>query len=92
MKRRLACFSLLLASAAATGATSALAGSPTTFIVVDHAASDQADELLKRGLGLAKVDRWAEAEPLMRQAWELKRSYDIAGNLGIVEAARSEWR
>lgn len=50
-------------------------------------ASDRADDLVKRANALAKQDRWAEALPLYREAWGLKPAYDIAGNLGVTEAA-----
>jgi tetratricopeptide (TPR) repeat protein len=68
------------------------AAPPPTFVALDRDASDRADELVKRGLAFAKADRYAEAEPLVREAWGLKRSYDIAANLGIVEAALRKWR
>ncbi|MCC6559591.1 MAG: PEGA domain-containing protein [Polyangiaceae bacterium] len=53
----------------------------------DASAGARADELVGRANKLAKQDRWAEAEPLFREAWTLKRSYDIAGNLGLAESA-----
>jgi hypothetical protein len=31
------------------------------------------------------ADRWREAEALLRAAWDLDKTYDIAGNLGHVE-------
>jgi hypothetical protein len=58
----------------------------------DQAASDRADDLVKRAVALVKKDRHGEAEPLLREAWGLKRSYDIAGNLGLVEAELGRWR
>jgi PEGA domain len=92
MRNDIAGLAFVLASAAVTGAAPALAGPPASFIVVDRAASDRADELVKQSLALAKADKWTEAAPLMREAWALKRSYDIAGNLGIVEATLGQWR
>src|SRR5580704_8866675 len=56
------------------------------------AASAQADDLTHRGVDLLKKHQWAEAEDLFRQAWALKRSYDIAGNLGLAEAGLGKWR
>lgn len=56
------------------------------------AASAQADDLTHRGVNLLKKHQWAEAEELFRQAWALKRSYDIAGNLGLAEAGLGKWR
>ncbi len=78
----LLCLSLL-------GALSGVASAqqPPPAAEVDRATSDRADDLVKRGNVFGRVDRWAEAEPLFREAWSLKHSYDIAGNLGIAEAA-----
>jgi hypothetical protein len=56
------------------------------------AASAQADELTRRGVEQIKKHRWADAEAFMRQAWALKRSYDIAGNLGLAEVGLGKWR
>lgn len=84
--------SLLLMPALAGLVAPADAAPPPTFVALDRDASDRADELVKRGLAFAKADRYAEAEPLVREAWGLKRSYDIAANLGIVEAALRKWR
>jgi hypothetical protein len=64
---------------------------PTVVSVADKTASDRADDLVKRGLALGHEDRYAEAEPLLREAWGLKQSYDIAANLGITEAALGHW-
>ena len=64
---------------------------PAPFIASDRAASDRADELTKQALVLAKAGRWSDAEPAVREAWSLKRSYDIAGNLGIIEAHLERW-
>lgn len=38
------------------------------------------------------MDQWAEAEPFYRAAWEQKKSYDIAGNLGLAEFQQRKWR
>jgi hypothetical protein len=81
---RLVLASLLLVAAAPAPA---YAQRTPAIIEQDRAASDRADELFRSGNALAKKDRWAEAEPLFRQAWGLKHSYDIGGNLGIAEAA-----
>jgi hypothetical protein len=81
---------VLLALLAGT-VRSARAKEPAPFVAADRAASDRADELTKQALALAKADRWKEAEPVIREAWSLKQSYDIAGNLGIIENHLSEW-
>jgi len=36
--------------------------------------------------------RWPEARDKMREALKLKKSYDVAGNLGLVEAELEDWR
>src|SRR6185369_11615173 len=41
---------------------------------------------------LALKLRWKEAEPLFQQAWALKHSYDIGGNLGIAELKLGKYR
>jgi len=48
-------------------------------------ASDRADMLLKEGIALANQSKWAESKAKLEQAFELKKSYDIAGNLALVE-------
>jgi hypothetical protein len=77
---RVLSFTLLLA--AATISARAEAQAPATSI---DAASARADELAHQGNDLALKHSWAEAEALFRQAWTLKQSYDIGGNLGIAE-------
>jgi tetratricopeptide (TPR) repeat protein len=42
-------------------------------------------ELFDKGTGHYTRSQWAEAEAAFQAAWELKKSYDIAGNLGEVE-------
>jgi hypothetical protein len=54
-------------------------------LVTTADASAQADALNKRAVEALKRDGFADAEPLARQAWELKQSYDIASNLGLAE-------
>lgn len=83
---------LLLLSTGVSFTATAYAAPPPVFVVSDKTASDRADELVKRALVLGDKDRYAEAAPLVREAWSLKRSYDIAANLGIMEAALNEWR
>lgn len=68
------------------------AGGPPVFVVSGKTASDRADELVRRALVLGDKDRYAEAEPLLREAWGLKRSYDIAANLAIFEGELGKWR
>ena len=42
----------------------------------------RADELARQGIELGKKHKWIEAEVLFREAWSVKQSFDIAGNLG----------
>jgi hypothetical protein len=46
---------------------------------------DRASQLYKKARALEEDAKWAEAEALYQQAWDLRRSYDIAGNLGDCE-------
>lgn len=71
------------ASASASASATPSAGGPPTGTV---------EELFRRGNEFAKVDRWADAEPFYRAAWEQKKSYDIAGNLGLAEFQQNKWR
>src|SRR4051794_17070681 len=80
---------VLLVGSAARGARAADPGSAPA---VDKAASDRADELMRKGNALGNKDQWGEAEPLFREAWSLKQSYDIGGNLGIAEATLGKSR
>lgn len=85
--------SLALALATVPGRVALAQGEAPVFIVNERAASDRADELSKRALALASHHKgYAEAEAMLREAWGLKRSYDIAANLGIVEAKLEKWR
>lgn len=48
-------------------------------------ASAEADDLFKKGKALFAEGKKEEAYQAYRKAWDLKKSYDIAGNLGNVE-------
>jgi hypothetical protein len=48
-------------------------------------AKDHADELFDQGTAAFDAGRFAEAETKFEQAWALKQTHDIAGNLGIVK-------
>jgi hypothetical protein len=48
-------------------------------------ASDRADLLLNEGIALANQSKWQEAKDKLDEAFRLKKSYDIAGNLALVE-------
>jgi hypothetical protein len=46
---------------------------------------DHADELFSEGAKAYVAGRYGEAEQKLEQAWALKRTHDIAGNLGVVK-------
>jgi hypothetical protein len=48
-------------------------------------SADQAAQLFDKGNVLYKQSRWAEAEVQFQKAWELRRSFDVAANLGDCE-------
>jgi hypothetical protein len=48
-------------------------------------APDRADELFDQAAGAFDAGRYAEAQAKLEAAWALKKTYDIAGNLGVVE-------
>ncbi len=84
--------SVFLVTAGFAGRASAQV-SPAGVTETDtSAAGKRADDLTHRGVAFGLKDCWTEAEPLLRQAWDLKHSYDIAGNLGIAEAALNKHR
>ena len=45
----------------------------------------EADRLFERGVAARKEGRLADAEALFRKAWALKKTWDIAANLGLTE-------
>ncbi len=76
---------LLLALACA--ASGPLAGAQQPPVSPVSAAMDKADELYRQGNEAYKLNRLKDAYSFYRDAWNLKKSYDIAGNLGAVELA-----
>jgi hypothetical protein len=65
--------------------------------VVVHAqpasdAGQRATELYKKGNELYDKSKWAEAETMYRAAFELRQSFEIAGNLGDVEMIQGKPR
>jgi tetratricopeptide (TPR) repeat protein len=53
---------------------------------------DRADELFAQGNEAFDAGRLEEAYAICQQAWALKRTYDIAGNLGQVELKLGKFR
>lgn len=54
--------------------------------------ADRADELFQQGNEAFDQGRLDEAYSIYQQAWALKRTYDIAGNLGQVELKLGKFR
>src|SRR4051812_7384647 len=78
----------LLAAACLTASmTSSAQQQPATSAMSAAAAVEKADELYRQGNEAYKQNRLKDAYGFYREAWNLKQSYDIAGNLGAVELA-----
>lgn len=52
----------------------------------------RAKELYDMGNKLYDEQRWAEAEAAYQSAWNLRKSFDLAGNLGDVEMQLGQYR
>ncbi len=59
-------------------------GAPTT--------DKQAEEAMYEGIDLFRKGQFSEAEAKYEQAWKLKKTSDIAGNLGTVEVKLGQYR
>jgi hypothetical protein len=81
--------SVLIVAACLTASAPSFAQqpSPSTSAVSAAAAVEKADELYRQGNEAYKQNRLKDAYGFYRDAWNLKKSYDIAGNLGAVELA-----
>jgi hypothetical protein len=79
----------LLFIAAVSAGTPALAAPPGPHAAAPPTApvksKDHADELFDQGTAAVDAGHWADAESKFQEAWALKQTHDIAGNLGIVE-------
>jgi hypothetical protein len=79
----------ILAVCAALGApalTSTLPARAQAAQQSDAAALAQSRELFQKGNKLYDEGKYPQAEDLYLRAWRLKKSYDLAGNLGNLEA------
>lgn len=76
--------SLLAVAAMASAATDALAAGPQRNTAAP-VAKDRAEELFEQGTAAFDAGRFVEAEAKFEQAWTIKQTHDIAGNLGIVK-------
>jgi hypothetical protein len=83
------CLALALLCA---GAPAFAADPPRTSPTALPAAKDPTDEVFRQGLAAYDAGRLEEAERLFRQAWALKKTHDIASNLGVVELLRGRPR
>lgn len=52
----------------------------------------RAAELFETGNKLFDEQKWAEAEASYQAAWDLRKSFDLAGNLGDVEMTLGQYR
>jgi tetratricopeptide (TPR) repeat protein len=52
----------------------------------------QVIQLFDKGAAFFQKSQWVEAETAFQAAWDLKKSYDIAGNLGEVELKLGQTR
>ncbi|MBE7478793.1 MAG: hypothetical protein HS104_02220 [Polyangiaceae bacterium] len=80
----------LLLAAALVASSPAFAQSPVETPTAD--SPDEASKLFKKGNEAYKLKKWDEAAAAFKEAWALKQSYDIAGNLGDVEVYLGKYR
>ncbi|MEZ4298340.1 MAG: PEGA domain-containing protein [Polyangiaceae bacterium] len=66
--------------------------SPTGTLAAPSQPADRADELFAQANEAFDAGKLQEAYDLYQQAWALKRTYDIAGNLGQVELKLGKFR
>lgn len=79
--RRLGAMIVVVACNAAL-AHGALAADPPA---ASEPAAPEADRLFEQGVAARKEGKLTEAEALFQKAWALKKTWDIAANLGIVQ-------
>lgn len=83
------------ANAGSSAAASSPAGSPPATAAAgapSNGAHDAADELFAKGNEAFDAGDLEGAYALYQKAWALKRTYDIAGNLGQVELKLGKFR
>jgi tetratricopeptide (TPR) repeat protein len=85
----------LLVAATLCVSARALAGDPkagarTGTPSAAKSAPDHADELFEQATAAYDAGRLPEAHAKLLQAWALKKTHDIAGNLGVVELKLGE--
>ena len=87
----------VLAACLAFGATSRAQPAPPAGSAAPAGAApappkDQADALFKKGLAAYDKGDFQEASTSWQAAWALKQTFDIAGNLGLVELKLGKFR
>jgi hypothetical protein len=60
--------------------------------VIDQSTLARQRQLFDQGNKLYDTGKLAEAEAVYIEAWKLKKSFDVAGNLGNLEADLKKWR
>jgi len=75
----------LCASSAAFAQAPKIGAPPSAAAGALVKAQDRADELFEQGATAYHAGRLSEAEGKLGQAWALKKTHDIAGDLGVVE-------
>jgi tetratricopeptide (TPR) repeat protein len=86
-------FFLSFLAASALCVTSAVAAEPPKQPApqAPPKAVDSADKLFDEAAAAFTAGRYAEAETKLEQVWTLKQTYDVAGNLGVVQAKRGKY-
>src|SRR5262245_2290575 len=73
-------------AATAHAAPPAPSASPSASASAQAAApKDDVDRWFEEGVAAQKAGKLAEAEALFQKAWAVRKTWDIAGNLGMVE-------
>jgi hypothetical protein len=83
------CLALALLCA---GAPAFAADPPKAAPATAPTARDPIDDVFRQGLAAYDAGRLDEAERLFQQAWAVKKTHDIASNLGVVELLRGKPR
>jgi hypothetical protein len=83
--------SVLLVCGALKGAALAQPSAPGAA-KAEAATVDPAEEHFRRGNALYKEGKWAEAEGEYEKALALRKTNDVAANLGFAELRQEKWR
>jgi hypothetical protein len=69
-----------------------LSGEPSVQQSPANGAANTAEQYVDEGNALEEKDDLLGAYDAYQAAWKLKRAYDIAGNLGVLELELRKWR